>query len=142
MLNFAAHRQKLVDRMKPGSIAIIPSASEKSRNSDVHYPFRQNSNFFYLTGFNEPNSVAVLIKENDNKVNYILFNQDKNPTQEIWTGKRAGQAGAVTDFGATQMAFYKPKSWIGFDRAGLTCFAINILFTCAIPKELRLTTKL
>lgn len=101
-LDFKAHRKKLADKLKPGSMAIIPSAREKTRNSDVDYPFRQNSHFFYLTGFDEPDAVAVITKDLSGEVKYILFNRTKNPEMEIWTGARAGQVGAREQFGADQ----------------------------------------
>ncbi len=59
--SFAERRQKLMAQMSAGSVAIIPSAREIARNRDVDYPFRQDSDFYYLTGFNEPDAVLVLV---------------------------------------------------------------------------------
>ncbi len=98
-INFAARRKKLMQWMGPNSIAILPSATEKVRSHDVHYPFRQDNDFWYLTGFNEPESVAVLIPGRKHG-EFILFNREKDVTQEIWHGKRLGQEGVVEQLGA------------------------------------------
>lgn len=96
---FTERRQRLMEQMAPGSIAILPGASETLRNNDVHHPFRQNSDFMYLTGFDEPDAMAVLIPGRE-QAEYILFVRDKDPDREIWDGYRAGPDGAVTDFDA------------------------------------------
>src|SRR5215208_2325608 len=83
---YKKRREELLSRMKPDGIAIIPGAREQHRNGDTHYPFRQNSHFFYLSGFNEPDALLVIKKEAT-----ILFNQQRNPEEEQWTGKRLGQ---------------------------------------------------
>lgn len=96
---FAERRARLMEQMDDNSIAIIPAASETLRNNDVHHPFRQNSNFMYLTGFREPDAFAVLIPGRE-QGQYILFVRDKNPEREIWDGYRAGPDGAVSEYGA------------------------------------------
>lgn len=96
---FAARRQQLMAQLAPGSIAIIAGGSETLRNNDVHYPFRQNSDFMYLTGFAEPDAVAVLVPGRE-AAQYILFVRDKDPEREIWDGYRAGPEGAVADYDA------------------------------------------
>lgn len=96
---FLKRRQALMADMQENSIAIIPSAKEIIRNNDVHYPFRQDSNFFYLTGFDEPDAVAVLIPNREHG-EFILFCRDKDPTRELWDGYRAGPEGACQQFAA------------------------------------------
>jgi Xaa-Pro aminopeptidase len=96
---FKRRRTALMRMMGKGSIAIIPSTHEKIRNRDVVYPFRQDSDFWYLTGFNEPDAVAVLIpgrKAGD----YILFCRERDPERETWDGHRAGTEGAIEEYGA------------------------------------------
>jgi len=83
--------------MAPNSVAIIPSAREATRSNDTHYRFRQDSDFFYLTGFEEPDAIAV-IKPNQ----YTLFVRPRDPEREIWDGRRAGVEGAKKDFGADE----------------------------------------
>ncbi len=96
---FAKRRKTLMQMVDPNGIVILPSATEKTRNSDVHYPYRQDSDFHYLTGFPEPESVAVLVPHGKG-YEYILFCRDKDPVRETWDGRRAGQKGAVKDYGA------------------------------------------
>lgn len=92
-------RRQLMREMEAGSIAVIPAAPEVLRNGDVHYPYRQDSDFFYLTGFSEPEAVVVLVPGRE-QGEYILFCREKNQEKEIWNGRRVGQAEAVTEYGA------------------------------------------
>lgn len=94
---FQARRRDLTQKLPEGSIAIIPAAHESIRNGDAHYRFRQESNFYYLTGFNEPDAVLILISGLDQQS--ILFNRPRNPLEEQWTGKRLGQEGALSELG-------------------------------------------
>lgn len=86
-------RRMLMRMVGQRGIAIVPSANLVPRNRDVDHVFRQDSDFLYLTGFDEPNALALLIpdKEGDR---YILFCRERNPDQEIWNGCRAGLEGA------------------------------------------------
>lgn len=97
--DFKRRRQQLMKMIGLGSIAIISSSSEKCRNNDVHFPFRQDSDFLYLTGFNEPNAVLVLIPGRKHGET-ILFCREKDPKTETWHGKMAGQEGAIANYGA------------------------------------------
>ncbi|WP_101758516.1 Xaa-Pro aminopeptidase [Oceanicoccus sp. KOV_DT_Chl] len=96
---FARRRKNLMAQMEPDSIAIVPAARETSRNRDVDYPFRQDSDFYYLSGFAEPEAVLVLMPGRKHG-QYILFCRDRDPKMELWNGYRAGPDGAVEDFGA------------------------------------------
>jgi Xaa-Pro aminopeptidase len=96
---FARRRRQLMRMIGKGGIAILPAATEKQRNSDVHYHYRPDSDFHYLTGFNEPEAVAVLLPGRA-QAEYILFVRDRDPTRETWDGKRAGPDGATRDYGA------------------------------------------
>lgn len=95
---FARRRRELIDHMGSG-VAIIPTAPERVRNKDVHYRYRPDSDFYYLTGFAEPEAVAVIVPGREHG-EYILFCRERNPEKEIWDGYRAGQEGAVEKFGA------------------------------------------
>ena len=81
------------------SIAILPAAPIRHRNNDVEYPYRQDSDFWYLTGFPEPEAVAALIPGRE-QAEYVLFVRDRDSTREIWDGRRAGPEGAIRDYGA------------------------------------------
>lgn len=82
-----------------GGIAIFPAAPTAIRNSDVEHEYRQDTDFYYLTGFEEPNAVAVLAPDHPEH-KFVLFVQPKDREREVWTGWRAGAEGAVRDYGA------------------------------------------
>ena len=94
---FAKRRQHLMDIMGPDTIAVLPNAPVANR--DVDYPYRSDSSFHYLTGFDEPESVLVLIPGREHG-EYILFCRERDLDKEIWDGYRAGQEGAIAEFGA------------------------------------------
>ncbi len=96
---FARRRRRLMDIMGPDSIAVLPNAPVATRNRDVDYPYRSDSNFHYLSGFDEPESVIVLVPERLHG-EYLLFCRERDLEKEIWDGYRAGQEGAVDHFGA------------------------------------------
>src|SRR5436305_6521232 len=81
------------------AIAVIPGALEVRRNGDVNYEFRQASDFFFLTGFDEPDAVAVF-NPADAKERYVLFVRPRDREMEIWNGRRAGVEGAIATYGA------------------------------------------
>src|SRR5215475_11700653 len=96
---FARRRRQLMRSMGRDSIAVLPAAPVRHRNGDVEYAYRQDSDFHYLTGFGEPEAVAVLVPGRD-QAEYILFVRDRDPARETWDGRRAGPDGATRDFGA------------------------------------------
>jgi Xaa-Pro aminopeptidase len=87
-------------RMDPKSIAIIPAAREAVRSHDTNYRYRQNSDFFYLTGFEEPDAIAVIAPSEAKK--FTLFVRPRDPERAIWDGYRAGVEGAKTDYSADE----------------------------------------
>lgn len=86
---FLQRRTELFMRMADNSAAVIFSAREQNRNNDCTYPFRQDSYFWYLTGFNEPDSVLLLIKKNRQNLT-ALFLRPNDPLMETWNGRRLG----------------------------------------------------
>jgi Xaa-Pro aminopeptidase len=96
---FARRRSVLMRLMGRDAIAIVPAAPVQRRNNDVEYAYRQDSDFHYLTGFGEPESVAVLVPGRE-QAEYILFVRDRDPARETWDGRRAGPAGARRTYGA------------------------------------------
>ncbi|MGO1460747.1 MAG: Xaa-Pro aminopeptidase [Marinobacter sp.] len=95
---FAERRRKLMERMAPDSIAIIPAAPEHVRNRDVLHPFRQDSDFQYLTGFGEPEAVLALIPGREHGES-VLFCKERNPEKELWDGFLMGPEGAIERYG-------------------------------------------
>jgi len=96
---YARRRKALMAQMEPNSIAILPAAPVYIRNRDVEHVYRQDSDFQYLSGFPEPEAVLVLIPGRAHG-EYLLFCRERDPERELWDGLRAGQDGAVRDFGA------------------------------------------
>ncbi|KPX28773.1 Aminopeptidase P [Pseudomonas coronafaciens pv. garcae] len=96
---YARRRKALMAQMEPNSIAILPAAAVAIRNRDVEHVYRQDSDFQYLSGFPEPEAVVVLIPGREYG-EYVLFCRERNPERELWDGFRAGQEGAIRDFGA------------------------------------------
>lgn len=94
---FAQRRAQLLARLED-TLLVVPAGREQVRNDDVTHPFRQDSDFHFLTGFEEPEAVAVLDPAADGP--YTLFVRPRDPEREAWTGRRAGVAGAVEHFGA------------------------------------------
>ena len=100
--DFAKHRGALLAKMPNNAIALFPAAKELTRSNDTEYAFCQNKNFLYLTGFNEPDALLVLLKDKEGKAESILFSLAKNALHEIWQGRRIGQVKAVQDYGVDE----------------------------------------
>ena len=96
---FKQRRLQLMEQVGQGNIAIIASAMIRTRNRDVDYPFRQDSDFYYLTGFNEADALAVFIPGRK-QGEYILFCQEFDEKKALWEGAHAGLDGATHDYGA------------------------------------------
>ena len=96
---YADHRRRLAKEIGPEGLAVIPAATEVIRNGDVPHQFRQDSAFWYLTGFHEPDAVAVIAPDHD-EGDYALFVSPKDPAKEVWTGIRVGKEGATDKFHA------------------------------------------
>lgn len=95
-MEYMFRRDRLFEKLPLSSIAILPSGKQKYRNADTEYRFRQKSDFYYLSGFDEPESVLILIKDKTGKKEFIVFCRPNQPEEEVWTGPRLGIAGAVT----------------------------------------------
>ncbi len=91
-------RERLMARIKGGA-AIFPAAPAAIRNNDVEHEYRQDTDFYYLTGFEEPQAVAVLVPDHPEH-RFTLFVQPKDREREVWTGWRAGAEGAKQEYGA------------------------------------------
>jgi Xaa-Pro aminopeptidase len=96
---FLRRRQALLAKMAPGSAALIFTAPEVIRNADSEYAYRQSSDFWYFTGFNESEAVLVLIKSDTSHNHSVLFNRVRDKSAEIWSGRRLGQEAAPQKLG-------------------------------------------
>jgi Xaa-Pro aminopeptidase len=96
----AERRAEIARRMQAegGGVMLLPAAVEKSRNADSEYLFRQDSDFAYVTGFDEPEGCALLFADG----RLVMFVRPKDPEREIWTGRRAGVEGATVQYGAAE----------------------------------------
>ena len=96
---YARRRAKLAQQIGNG-VAIVPTAPERTRNRDAHYPYRYDSYFYHLTGFTEPEAVVVIVAGAgvENKPRNLLFCREKNEDREIWDGFRFGPEAAKTAF--------------------------------------------
>ena len=99
---FLERRQRLVERMRAagGGVAVLPTAPERTRNRDTHYPYRFDSYFHYLTGFGEPEAVLVIVAGDEPCS--ILFCREKDESREVWDGYRHGPDAASRLFGFDQ----------------------------------------
>jgi len=96
---FAKRRKRITSMMGKNSIAILPAAPTVVRNRDVEYRYRPDSDFYYLTGFSEPDSVCVITPKSKHG-EYLLFCRERDPVMETWVGPRAGLEGAKALYGA------------------------------------------
>src|ERR1044071_962866 len=96
---FARRRRQLMRMAGDDAILVVPAAPERVRSHDTHYPYRQDSDFWYLSGFPEPEAVLVLVPGRKHGET-LLFCRDRDPDREAWDGRRAGPDGAVSSYGA------------------------------------------
>ena len=96
---FTRRRKRLMNMVDSGGIVIQPNAPERLRNRDVYYPYRADSDFYYLAGFPEPESVMVLVPDRK-QGEFILFCRERDEEAETWHGRRAGLEGACKAYGA------------------------------------------
>lgn len=126
---FKNRRKKILDQMASG-IALIPSGSMQVRSNDTEFPFRQESNFYYLSGFNEPDCLLLLCK-NNKKSKTVLFLRERNPEMEMWVGKRLGVEDASKALGVDEaydiasLETEVSKLLVGHDTLYLDTFADN-----------------
>lgn len=99
MNEFKSRREELMEIMGKGSMAILSAAPKQLRNHDVPYPYRQASNFHYLTGFPEPDAIAVIMPQRQ-QGQYILFCREEDDYDTTWNGNRVGLEGACEIYGA------------------------------------------
>lgn len=96
---FSKRRAELVNQIGDNDIVIIPTSTIKSRNGDVEYQFRPDSDFYYLTGFDEPDAVAVICPSRE-QGQFVIFCRERDELREMWDGRRAGLEGAMEYYGA------------------------------------------
>ncbi len=128
---FARRRKRLMQMMDKDSVAILPAVPIRMRNRDVEYQYRADSDFFYLTGFPEPEAVMVIVPGRKHG-EYILFCRENDLVMETWNGPRAGQDGAMEDYGADDSF---PIDDIDDILPGLLENKSRVFYTMGIHKE-------
>ncbi len=128
---FARRRKRLMQMMDKDSVAILPAVPIRMRNRDVEYQYRPDSDFFYLTGFSEPEAVMVIVPGRKHG-EYILFCRENDPVMETWNGPRAGQDGAIEQYGADDSF---PIDDIDDILPGLLENKSRVFYTMGIHKE-------
>ncbi len=135
---YRERRETLGRSIGKGGIAFILGARLKERNGDVHYPFRQESDMLYLSGFNEPDALLVILGGKTPRS--ILFCAPKDPEREIWEGKRFGPEGAKLHFGFDETHSNAPPDEMALRVAALLEGRIRVFTpdtsdyaTCIIP---------
>lgn len=96
---FARRRRHLMELVGPDGIVVVPTAPERVRSRDTLYDYRPDSDFYYLTGFSEPEAVAVLVPERSSG-EFLMFCRERDPDRELWDGRRAGPEGLIAEYGA------------------------------------------
>ena len=95
---YAKRRLQLMDIAGEGSVIIVRAAAEKMRNKDTAYPYRQDSDFLYLSGFSEPGAMMVLIPQQKGGCS-TMFCRERDKQRELWDGERAGTEGVGARYG-------------------------------------------
>ncbi len=126
---FSARREMFTSQIDKNSVAIFPCKPIYLRNLDIEYEYRQESNFYYLSGFEEPNSILVFAPQNK-KYKYILYVRERDMRRETYDGPRWGTEGAVKYFGADTAIYFgdfEKTIWqfIGGDKKIYYTFGIN-----------------
>ena len=96
---YTRRRRELMRELAPNSIAIVAAAHERIRSRDTHYLFRQDSDFYYLSGFDEPDAVLVMLPGRA-QGEVIFFCRERDPNKEMWDGRRAGPEAMTGQYGA------------------------------------------
>lgn len=91
MTEYSDRRKKLAQQMQNNSVALLHAGHNQMRTSSAQHMFRTNNDFYYLTGFKEPEAVLALIKDNNGKLSYVLFSTAIDPVTAIWDGEKIGQ---------------------------------------------------
>ncbi len=97
---FRTHREKFLSKLPPGSVAVLHGAPLRKMSNDTEYLYRQDSDFYYLTGLEDPDAIALFRPGAADGKRYVLFVRARDPRAEAWQGPRPGPEGAVAAFGA------------------------------------------
>ena len=137
---YAERRARFMEALG-GAAAVIPAAPLVTHHADCEWPFRQNSDFWYLTGFDEPEAVALFLPHRPAGERFVLFVQPKEPSAEVWNGFRWGCEGAVEQFGAdrahprSDLAERLPEYLKGAEGIAFRVFYLALITCGALTKR-------
>lgn len=133
---YLQRRQRLFAQLPANSVALLPAASEQSRSRDTEYPFRQNSDFWYYTGFNEPDALLILSKDQQAHCEALLLCRDKDPLAEVWQGRRLGPAAALTTLGLNAASISEQQAQLTQAINGKSAVYLNLGEHPALEQQL------
>lgn len=133
---YQQRRQTLLAQLPANSVAILTAAHEQTRSRDTEYLFRQHSDFWYYTGFNEPEALLLLIKDQQSQTQALLLCRDKDPLAELWQGKRLGQAGVTATLGLAAASISEQQQQLTTAINGKTAVYLNLGEHSALEQQL------
>ncbi|MDX1536549.1 Xaa-Pro aminopeptidase [Arsukibacterium sp.] len=131
---FVQRRQQLIAALKPGSVALLSAASEQSRSRDTEYPFRQHSDFWYYSGFNEPDALLIITNRADLPAVQLLC-REKDPAQEVWHGRRLGPAVAAEQLQLQAVALSEKSQLLQQAINGSTAVYLHLTESSALLQQ-------
>lgn len=131
---FVQRRQQLIAALKPGSVALLSAASEQSRSRDTEYPFRQHSDFWYYSGFNEPDALLIITNRADLPAVQLLC-REKDPAQEVWHGRRLGPAVAAEQLQLQAAALSEKSQLLQQAISGSTAVYLHLTENSALQQQ-------
>lgn len=133
---YQQRRQTLLAQLPVNSVVVVAAAHEQTRSRDTEYPFRQHSDFWYYTGFNEPEALLLLTKDPHGQTQALLLCRDKDPLAELWQGKRLGQAGVQRELGLAAASINEKPTQLSQALNGKTHVYLNLGENAALEQQI------
>lgn len=132
---YQQRRQQLLAQLPERSVVLLSAAAEQTRSRDTEYPFRQHSDFWYYTGFNEPDALLILTKITAGECRSLLLCRDKDPFAEMWQGRRLGPAAALTTLGLNAVSLSERSASLQQALNGMQAVYLNLGDEPALQQE-------
>lgn len=132
---YQQRRQQLLAQLPERSVVLLSAAAEQTRSRDTEYPFRQHSDFWYYTGFNEPDALLILTKTAAGECRSLLLCRDKDPFAEMWQGRRLGPAAALTTLGLNAISLSERSASLKQALNGMQAVYLNLGDEPALQQE-------
>lgn len=132
---YQQRRQQLLQQLPDNTVVLLSAAAEQTRSRDTEYPFRQNSDFWYYTGFNEPDALLILSKAADGEGASLLLCRDKDPFAEMWQGRRLGPAAALNTLGLPALSLAERRASLQQALNGKQAVYLNLGDEPALEQE-------